>query len=61
MAKSTFSGADSCVDVEIKPDVVVVRNTNHPKRGSTLFAHAEWAAFILGAKAGEFDLPDSGA
>ena len=56
MTKSTYSGADSCVDVTIG-DVVWVAHSRNP---TVLleFTHPEWAAFLLGVKAGEFDLPD---
>lgn len=63
MAKSTFSGAGNCVDVNIRKGetglvTVVVRDTKAQKHGPALtFNSEEWQAFIDGVKAGEFDLP----
>lgn len=52
---SLCSGGD-CVEVGLFPatDEIAVRDT---KTGAgLLFTREEWAAFIAGAKAGEFDL-----
>ncbi|AGL20852.1 DUF397 domain-containing protein [Actinoplanes sp. N902-109] len=56
--KSTRSGIDSnCVEVTTNlPAAVAVRDTKNRQGGTLLFTHAEWQAFIEGAKAGEFDL-----
>ena len=54
--KSSFSGADSCVNVEILPHVVCVSHADAIVR-ELRFIYPEWAAFVLGVKAGEFDLP----
>lgn len=49
----------TCVEVSQNPQLnaVWVRNSTFPAGPSLLFTTAEWAAFIQGAKAGEFD-PD---
>ena len=57
MTKSTYSGADSCVEVNPDGDLVVVSDSKMPGP-RLIFTHDEWAAFVLGVKAGEFDLPD---
>lgn len=57
--KSSFSGA-TCVEVALLPaGGVAVRNSRHPDRPPHVFTPAEWRAFLLGMKAGEFDLPES--
>jgi hypothetical protein len=57
--KSTRSGVDSnCVEVATNlPDGIAVRDTKNREGGTLLFTHAEWEAFLGGAKDGEFDLP----
>lgn len=46
-----------CVEVAIGSKEVRVRHS-HDRVGAVLsFTHAEWAAFLSGAQAGEFDLP----
>lgn len=59
--KSTKSGNNgSCVEVaHLGKDVIGVRDTKDHGRGPILtFTQAEWQAFIVDAKRGEFDLPD---
>jgi hypothetical protein len=57
--KSTRSNASGdCVEVAFVPDgSVAVRDTKDRDGGTQLYSRAEWAAFIGGVKAGEFDLP----
>lgn len=47
----------TCVEVAIPEgrDVVIVRNSQSPGK-SLVFDRFEWAAFIKGAKLGEFDV-----
>lgn len=57
--KSSFSngnGGNNCVEVYVSPfdGGTVVRNSKRPE-GRAVFTAAEWAAFIEGVKAGEFD------
>ncbi|GIJ12606.1 DUF397 domain-containing protein [Micromonospora andamanensis] len=59
--KSSRSGNNgSCVEVaRLHKDAIGVRDTKAQGRGPILeFTQAEWAAFIDGAKHGEFDLTD---
>jgi hypothetical protein len=54
--KSSFSCGGTCVEMAELPDGdVAVRNSNHPGTGMVTFTRAEIHAFLLGAKAGEFD------
>ena len=56
--KSNRSGqhADNCVEVAFAEGGVAVRDSRHPEGPVLLFTHAEWDAFVDGAKDGEFDL-----
>lgn len=51
--RSSFCADGSCVEVDICPNVVYVGNDNSEY---IAFTREEWAAFIAGVKAGEFDL-----
>lgn len=54
--KSTRSGANgNCVEVAQLTDAVAVRDSKDPAGSALVFTHDEWAAFIEGAKDGEFD------
>lgn len=55
---SSRSGTNgNCVEVRLAADAVAVRDARNKGIGPTLtFSAAEWAAFIAGAKDGEFDL-----
>lgn len=57
--KSTRSGAQgNCVEVAPLPTgTIAVRNSRHPHGPALIFTHDEMAAFVDGAKAGEFDVP----
>ena len=54
---STYSGGGECVEVGRTADGnIVVRDTKDPNRTAALvFTRAEWAAFVLGVKDGEFE------
>lgn len=52
--KSTYSAAGNCVEVAKNENVIVVRESDDPNR--MIFTTPEnFAAFVQGAKAGEFD------
>lgn len=56
--KSSFSGGGNgqCVEVGRVPGWVGVRDSKDNGAGPVLnFTEAEWAAFLAGARAGEFD------
>ena len=45
-----------CVEVAVLPgDEIAVRNSRHPAGPALIYTRAEIAAFLAGAKAGEFD------
>jgi len=56
--KSTRSGpySDNCVEVAFVDDAIAMRDSKHPEGPVLIFTQAEWDAFVLGAKDGEFDL-----
>jgi hypothetical protein len=56
--KSTFSGGEGgdCVEVADAPDGGrYLRDTKDRRRPAHYFTAAEWTAFVLGVKNGEFD------
>ena len=53
--KSAASGGTNCVEVAFDGDTVLVRNSQHPSGPMLPFTHAEWDAFLAGAREGEFD------
>ena len=56
--KSIRSGSSgNCVEVaDNLPGVIAVRDSKDPAGPALAFTPAEWAAFISGARQGEFDL-----
>lgn len=55
---SSFCHEGGCVSVTLTRGEVLVRDAKHPMLSPTLqFTHEEWAAFVKGVKAGEFDGP----
>jgi Domain of unknown function (DUF397) len=58
--KSRMCSADGCVEVaHLKGGNVAVRDSKDLSKPAHVFDRDEWAAFITGAKNGEFDLPVS--
>jgi len=57
--KSSFSGNAGCVTVrfQLTEEAVNVRDSKVNNGPELTFTPWEWAAFIAGAKAGEFDIP----
>lgn len=61
--KSSFCPVEACVEVsasdvelpDAKVAAVAVRDSKNPAGGILFYTSEEWAAFIEGAKAGEFD------
>lgn len=54
--KSSMCGSTTCVEVDLTGAVVRVRDTKNDGDGPTLeFTHAEWQAFVMGVKLGEFE------
>jgi hypothetical protein len=54
--KSTFSGVAECVEVANEGPDVRLRDSKDPGGPVLGFTSAEWQAFVLGVKAGEFDI-----
>lgn len=53
--KSSFSeGGGDCVEAA-KIEGIAVRDSKHPDGPALWFTLQEWAAFVLGVMAGEFD------
>ena len=58
--KSTASQPNgNCLEVTIGTDVVRIRHSLDRSGASLAFSHAEWHAFLAGARNGEFDLPEA--
>ena len=55
--KAQACGNSNCVEVNIWPISVFVRDFKNPYSSYLAFTHEEWAAFLAGVKAGEFDSP----
>ena len=54
--RSTFCGAGSCVEVApLENGWVALRDSKDTARPAHLYTPEEWAAFVRGVKAGEFD------
>jgi hypothetical protein len=54
--KSPLSGSNGCVEVTIQADGVAVRDTKDRNGPVLKFSRDEWAAFLGGVHAGEFDI-----
>ncbi|MEL7067122.1 MAG: DUF397 domain-containing protein [Cyanobacteria bacterium J06581_3] len=56
--KSSFSSRGGrCVEVKIDSQSIFVRHSRD-NQGLLKFTREEWNAFLLGVKAGEFDMPE---
>jgi hypothetical protein len=55
--KSSHSETEGCVEVAVVDDVVAVRDSKDAGGPALVFAREDWRAFVLGARAGEFDRP----
>jgi Domain of unknown function (DUF397) len=54
---SKSDGNGNCVEVRLTDEAVEVRDSKQDGQGPThAYTYAEWAAFLDGAKNGEFDL-----
>jgi hypothetical protein len=54
--KSSFSMSNGCVEVAIQDDGVAVRDSKHRDGAVLEFSPIEWAAFLRGVAAGEFEI-----
>ncbi|HET9079742.1 MAG TPA: DUF397 domain-containing protein [Trebonia sp.] len=48
----------NCLEVAVSDETVRVRHSREPSGAVLSFTHAEWRAFLTGARNGEFDLPE---
>ncbi len=56
--KSSASSSGACVEVAHLPEGgVALRDTKDRSLAPHFYTREEWAAFLVGAKNGEFDLP----
>jgi hypothetical protein len=53
--KSSYSGANGCVEFALVTNGVAVRDSKDPNGPVLLFSPGEWEAFLAGARHGEFD------
>lgn len=54
--KSSFSGSNGdCFELASPGDHVLVRNSNHPDRGTLALDPSAMAAFVAGCAAGQLD------
>jgi hypothetical protein len=53
--KSTYTNQGNCFELAPTPQGVALRNSNDHGQGTLYFTYAELAAFLAGAKDGEFD------
>ncbi len=59
--RSSYSGptGGNCVEVAFLAEgEVAMRNSRHPDGPALVFTKSEWAAFLGGARDGEFGIPD---
>jgi len=54
--RSSSCASNGCLEVAFTEREVKMRNSNTPEDAIISCDHAEWLAFIVAAKAGEFDL-----
>jgi hypothetical protein len=61
--KSRYSNpSGNCVEAaQLPAGEVAVRNSRYPDGPALIFTSAEWEAFLLGARAGDFDDPEMNA
>lgn len=55
--KSSYSGANGCVEVQELDDRVTIRNSRDRNGPVLEFTSQEWRAFVKGVRDGEFGIP----
>ena len=53
--KSSFSGANGCIEVAVVEDQVAVRDSKDRHGAMLVFTVDEWRMFLTGIRNGEFD------
>jgi Domain of unknown function (DUF397) len=56
--RSKASGGGNCLEVAVLGESVAIRNSRNPTH-HLLVTPAEWRAFVVGIKAGEFEFGES--
>jgi hypothetical protein len=54
--RSSACGEAGCLEVAVRAGWVAVRDSKRAGAEPLVLTEAEWTAFLVGAKAGEFDL-----
>jgi hypothetical protein len=57
-SRASSDSGGNCVEVAIIGEAVLVRNSQDPSGPVLSFSHAEWRAFLTGARNGEFNFPE---
>jgi len=60
-ATASGNGGSNCVEVAFHEEAVLVRNSRHSSGPMLVFTANEWAAFLDGARRGEFDAAGAAA
>ena len=55
-SRSNGNGGNNCVEVAVLDTAIAVRDSKDPTGPALIFTRDEWAAFLGGAKDGEFDV-----
>jgi hypothetical protein len=55
---SSFSGGNggTCIEVALHEDAVAIRDSKDVEKRTLVFTAKDWASFVKGVKAGDFDL-----
>ncbi len=56
--KASRCGSGACVEVDTSDRMIKVRDSKPGVNCVLEFTAGEWAAFVKGVKAGEFDVPE---
>ena len=51
-------GEEEAIEIAFVDEYIAMRNSAEPEGTVLVFTQAEWDAFVLGAKDGEFDFDD---
>jgi hypothetical protein len=54
--KSSLCQTGECVEIAAQSGTVIMRKSTQPDAGYVYFTPEEFGSFLMGAKAGEFDL-----
>jgi predicted secreted Zn-dependent protease len=55
--KSAASAGGDCAEVAFADELVLMRHSRDPSGPVLSFSQSEWAAFLVGVRSGEFDVP----